>query len=71
MSQLAVQSYALPSFCHQMEAAEREQYIEDEDQAVAPPNGGVNEMLDVGQEGEVSSDQDQYKRCFFLDVERC
>lgn len=39
-----------------MEAAEGEQLVEDGEQVVAPPNGGVNELLDVGQEGDVSSD---------------
>ncbi|KAK5927070.1 hypothetical protein CgunFtcFv8_022595 [Champsocephalus gunnari] len=33
-----------------MEAADREVFIRDDDQLVAPPNGGINELLNVDQE---------------------
>lgn len=42
-----------------MEATDRENLVEDADHHVVPPTGGVNELLDVGQEdnmeGQVSS----------------
>uniref|UniRef100_A0A3Q2QQV2 Unc-93 homolog B1, TLR signaling regulator n=1 Tax=Fundulus heteroclitus TaxID=8078 RepID=A0A3Q2QQV2_FUNHE len=43
-----------------MEATEGEQPIEDADQIVAPPNGGVNELLDVGQEENIEGEMEEF-----------
>ncbi|XP_029295873.1 protein unc-93 homolog B1 [Cottoperca gobio] len=42
-----------------MEAADREQLVRDADQLIAPPNGGINELLNVGQEDNVQ-DQEEF-----------
>lgn len=51
--------YSITPFGHQMEASDGEEHIRDADRVVAPPNGGMNELLNVGQEdniqGQVSS----------------
>ncbi|XP_047221576.1 protein unc-93 homolog B1 [Girardinichthys multiradiatus] len=43
-----------------MEATQGERFIEDADQIVAPPNGGVNELHNVGQEDNMQGDMEEF-----------
>ncbi|XP_044045600.1 protein unc-93 homolog B1 [Siniperca chuatsi] len=43
-----------------MEASDEEELVRDADQLVAPPNGGVNELLDVGQEDHMQGEMEEF-----------
>lgn len=50
-----------------MEATEQEDLIADAGQFVAPPNGGMNELLNVGEEDNIQG-QVRKLNCCFLDL---
>ncbi|KAG7214490.1 hypothetical protein INR49_023002 [Caranx melampygus] len=47
-------------FSTQMEATDGEEQIRDGDHLVAPPNGGINELLNVGQEDNMQGEMEEF-----------
>ncbi|XP_071373634.1 protein unc-93 homolog B1 [Centroberyx affinis] len=43
-----------------MEATDREDLVREAEQPAAPPNGGINELLNVGQEGNIQGQMEEF-----------